>query len=434
MRKIILFGTGHDGKEALTFFSPEYIYCYTDNDTAKIDTEIYGKKVIEPKQLEDYKDTYDIVIAISKNRWMMFSVACQLRRMGIEHFSVYTDIKKHYKSGLEFIQRDRSMYPYEQESVSEIYKQQLDYIIRHTDRIRTDYYRKQLDSFTQNMDASALNPATGELRRTQLWTVSLLNELLTRIKRETDIIPALADGTLLGAVRHGGFIPWDDDIDISVLYEDFLKLVAYFESADDMDVFYLTTKNGGRGEEIWRNPEGIDYRDSTKRYLIAYSYGYLSVFLNMKSPYMRQNVSVCDIFPLRYMPDVMNAEVYRHEVDRATALLKKNVDDMDGILRSMAEIPDLYCQKSNSIGYGIDFLAYISYWGELQGRGILKRRFWNITDYLPLQELSFEGYLFKVPHNYQKWLEDEYGEDYKKLPQRVGIYVHDKERIFREYY
>lgn len=431
MKKLILFGTGHDGEEALVFFGSEYIYCYTDNDTAKIGTQMHRKEVIDPNQLKEYNDAYDIVVAISKSRWMMFSVACQLRRMGIEEFSVYADIRKHFKSGLEFIQRDRERYPYEQESVSEIYKLQLDYIVRHTDRIRTDYYRNQLDSLTQNMDSSVLKPATGELRRRQLWIVALLNEFLMRLKQETGIVPALADGTLLGAVRHGGFIPWDDDIDISVLHEDFLRLVAYFEEADDMDVFYLSMKNG---EESWRNSEGIDYRDSTKRYLVAYSFGYLSIFLNMKSPYMRQNVSVCDIFPLRYMSNAMSVEGYKNEIDRRLALLKKNVDDMDSTLRSMAENSDLYCLKSNRIGYGFDFLVYISYWSEIQGRGASKRKIWDITDYLPLQELSFEGYLFGVPRNYQKWLADEYGEDYKKLSQRVGIYVHDKERIFKEYY
>ncbi|MBO5554187.1 MAG: LicD family protein, partial [Solobacterium sp.] len=50
--------------------------------------------------------------------------------------------------------------------------------------------------------------------------------------RENNIPYFLSGGSALGAVRHGGFIPWDDDADFFMMKEDFLRFVEVMKKQD----------------------------------------------------------------------------------------------------------------------------------------------------------------------------------------------------------
>jgi lipopolysaccharide cholinephosphotransferase len=74
------------------------------------------------------------------------------------------------------------------------------------------------------------------LRKIQLAELLILNEL-DRICREHGIRYYLVGGTLLGAIRHGGFIPWDDDLDVAMERRDYKRFYDVCQSELDGKFF-----------------------------------------------------------------------------------------------------------------------------------------------------------------------------------------------------
>ena len=68
-----------------------------------------------------------------------------------------------------------------------------------------------------------MDPA--EIRRVQLQMMDVIDDFC----RENQLNYFLDCGTLLGAVRHKGYIPWDDDVDISMYREDYEKFLRTFQ-------------------------------------------------------------------------------------------------------------------------------------------------------------------------------------------------------------
>lgn len=72
------------------------------------------------------------------------------------------------------------------------------------------------------------NPEGSKLRKLQLRMLDMLL-YIDKICKEQHIDYRLDAGNILGAVRHGGFIPWDDDIDIVLLPKEHKRLVKYLK-------------------------------------------------------------------------------------------------------------------------------------------------------------------------------------------------------------
>ena len=96
------------------------------------------------------------------------------------------------------------------------------------------------------LSAETLPPAVGFLRDIQLADLKILKEI-DRVCKEHELKYWIDFGTLLGAVRHKGFIPWDDDIDICMVrkdYQKFIKIFNQFRHDDRLEAVLNSHKSG----------------------------------------------------------------------------------------------------------------------------------------------------------------------------------------------
>ena len=82
---------------------------------------------------------------------------------------------------------------------------------------------------TQESLRQEYNPDGSVLRKAQLRLLDMAIYLQETAKK-IDVPCRLDGGNVLGAMRHGGFIPWDDDIDMVVDYKDFKRLCDYLKA------------------------------------------------------------------------------------------------------------------------------------------------------------------------------------------------------------
>lgn len=102
----------------------------------------------------------------------------------------------------------------------------LSYKKKQDSQLPREYITKQqlFAILNQIVDIKLCPKAKGKLRKLQIADTLLL-KIFHNICEKYNLTYFLESGTLLGAIRHEGFIPWDDDLDVSIFYHDYEKMV-----------------------------------------------------------------------------------------------------------------------------------------------------------------------------------------------------------------
>lgn len=238
------------------------------------------------------------------------------------------------------------------------------------------------------------------LRAVQLKELEIL-KAIRDICESNGIDYWLDGGTILGAMRHKGFIPWDDDIDIAMRRDDIPRFVEAAQRELPDGLFMQTMES----DPSCRLPI-IKVRD-TNSFLVEGGDDFNRPYL--KGLYV-------DIFPLMPYPSISKSfckRVVRGYCRANGILLQQHTYSW----RSVAE---LFWFGIKRFSYRIQWLLacafrpmneYFSNTLDTNGYGIIHR----LTDIFPTSTIEFEGETFSAPANPDAYLRNIYGE-YMKLP------------------
>ncbi len=251
----------------------------------------------------------------------------------------------------------------------------------------------RIDEELQKELRESFNPDGSELRMNQLRILDIL-KFVDKICRENNIRYWISSGTLLGAVRHSGFIPWDDDVDIEMLRDDYIRfnyilpqyLPEYYKlqnHATDKNYFLPFAKVR---DERYPIKEVLDF---DRRY--KYHGVFIDVFCLEKG-----NMILSIISKMLHQKLCVSRACYG-----ATPAIYLQIIYF---LLTHTLYP-VFRWISNLFSSTKLFHTY--------GTGFHKCRYEE--DLFPLIELQFEGVSFYAPHNYDHYLEKIYG-DYLCLP------------------
>ena len=262
--------------------------------------------------------------------------------------------------------------------------------------IKSEIKNSNVIDYLQFDNVSQIPKAGGFLRLYQLGLLEILKEF-DRVCTINNVKYWLSGGTLLGAKRHGGFIPWDDDVDVDMMRDDFENFAQTFNNSTNNPDLYC---------EIYQDKNApatyilkIKHRKIRQIFLDIFPHdfyiksvqGFEKKFLNFQIRAVRKFMS--------FMP---------FKIPRARILFFTKFFINNNIKPNEKNKP--------SIHWGLEFPHRWSNW------------IYDYDQIFPLQKIKFEGYEFWVPNDTDFMLRNIYG-DYMKLPNKIYPH-HTDEKLF----
>lgn len=256
-----------------------------------------------------------------------------------------------------------------------------------------------------------------ELKKIQLDILKAVDEFC----KKNGIEYFLFVGTLLGAVRHKGYIPWDDDIDICMKRKDYDRFFELFNADRNDSLFAMDFKNTPDyylvfGKVINTATVIDEYNNFEKKIGI-----YIDVFPLDDLPTNLTKVHLLDLRLMPYRKMVLLKTIratnmrkwYKNALLKVGEFLLRAIS-LHWILRRITKLSTMYNEKTDC--ENIADIAVFTY----GYKELFPKRYFEGNS-----ELEFEGLKFKGPIDYEKVLKTLYG-DYMQLPPKEKRVSHHR--------
>ena len=291
------------------------------------------------------------------------------------------------------------------------------YCIKNRNELINMYSNEQIKKACTPLKSELLLAGGEELRRVQLIQLELLKEF-DRICRKYNIKYNINFGTLIGALRHKGFIPWDDDIDVTMYYKDCDRLYEIMKNELDEKKYYYRCAETEKNHHIIFNH--LEHKGTT--------------FTKAGREKLQNRIGVfIDIFPMypaapNALLDFFHTRICRFWRTSLWATVGAN-SEKNRIKRwyynQLAKMGTEKCRN--------EFLKWATIYENKKGR----LKFWTSEDRSPYNvdlvrkdnfdeaiELEFEGMKFWAPKHYDGTLEFCFSSDWNLYPSVSGRLPH----------
>lgn len=269
------------------------------------------------------------------------------------------------------------------------------------------------------------------LRDLQGKALEIVSEI-HRICKELGIGYFVCGGTMLGYVRHGGFIPWDDDIDVGMLREDYDRFLAEAPKIINSDRFFLQTRKSDpnipylfskvRMNGTYYITEYNHYRDFHKGICVdLFPFDAIPNDIEKQKQFRRtvrnaekrHNSLANHRYPKRLMEQKDDRRIPGRNIAHAVGQIMSRFYDAKSMDETQAAF-DAIVQRYNSVAKqeGFEYVACF----------VPSYTMVKLSDLLPFREVDFEGIKVNVPAHPERFLRMQYG-DFMSMPmphQRTG--------------